>query len=221
MAGPGTQAGWAITNAGSVHSFRDLDAWKVAMELTVVVYNTAKLLPQSERYELSSQIRRAAVSVPSNIAEGQSSGADGRYIYHPRIALGSLGELATDIELAVRLGFITASAGENVEKQLIRTSQVVFGLLRSRRRKRLGRAINGVALLALGCWILRLAALLDHCLKQRSRAPTVPSFLRSRDPAIPRFTNRATQSRDLLASRGGRAGSRRAGPQQRARMARR
>ena len=147
-----------MSNSG-IHSFRDLDAWKVAMELTVLVYSTAKLLPQSERYELSSQVRRAAVSVPSNIAEGQSCGADGRYIYHLRIALGSLGELATDIELAVRLGFIPALAGEKVEQQLIRTGQVVFGLLRSRRRKRIGRAVNGVALLALGCWILRLAAL--------------------------------------------------------------
>ena len=129
------------------------------MDLTVLAYSTAKLLPHSERYELSSQVRRAAVSVPSNIAEGQSSGADGRYIHHLRIALGSLGELATDMELAVRLGFISGATEEEVQKQLVRTGQLLFGLLRSRLRKRLARTVNGVALLSLGFWILRIAVL--------------------------------------------------------------
>ena len=140
-----------------IQSFRDLDAWKVAMDLTVVVYNAAKLLPPSERYELSSQVRRAAVSIPSNIAEGQNSGAHGRYIYHLRIALGSVGELATDIELAVRLGFISAATGEAVEKQVVRTGQVIFGLLRSRLRRRRAQAVNGAMLLGLGFWLLRTA----------------------------------------------------------------
>ena len=63
-----------------IQSFRDLDAWKVAMDLTVLSYAIAKRLPPSERFELSAQIRRAAVSVPSNVAEGQSCGKTGRYI---------------------------------------------------------------------------------------------------------------------------------------------
>ena len=140
-----------------IQSFRDLDAWKVAMDLTVVAYNAAKLLPKTERYELSSQVRRAAVSIPSNIAEGQNSGADGRYIHHLRIALGSVGELATDIELAVRLGFVSAATGDAVQKQVARTGQVVFGLLRSRLRKRLAKTVNGAAVFGIVFWILRSA----------------------------------------------------------------
>ena len=140
-----------------IQSFRDLDAWKIAMDLTVAAYNVAKLLPHSERYELSSQVRRAAVSIPSNIAEGQNSGADGRYIHHLRIALGSVGELSTDIELAVRLGFISAATGEALDKHVVRTGQVTFGLLRSRLRRRRARVVNGAMLLGLGLWLVRIA----------------------------------------------------------------
>ena len=129
----------------AIQSFRDLDAWKVAMDLSVLAYNAVKVFPQSERYELSAQVRRAAISVPSNIAEGQSCGSDGRYIHHLRIALGSLGELGTDMELAVRLGFISATNADAVEKQLTRTRQLLFGLLRSVRRKRFAKTGNCVA----------------------------------------------------------------------------
>jgi four helix bundle protein len=55
---------------GEIVSFRDLDAWKVAMDLVVAIYSLAAKLPATERFELSAQIRRAAVSIPSNIAEG-------------------------------------------------------------------------------------------------------------------------------------------------------
>ena len=56
----------------SIKSYRDLDAWKVAMDLAVSVYNAIGKLPRCERFELASQMRRAAVSVPSNVAEGQA-----------------------------------------------------------------------------------------------------------------------------------------------------
>ena len=71
-----------------IRSFRDLHAWQAAMELTLFSYSLAKRLPLTERFELSAQVRRSAVSVPSNIAEGQSYGADGRYLHHIRIAQG-------------------------------------------------------------------------------------------------------------------------------------
>ncbi len=129
----------------AIQSFRDLDAWKVAMDLTVLAYEAAKRLPHTEQYELSSQIRRAAVSVPSNIAEGQSYGSDNRYLHHLRIALGSLGELSTHMELAVRLGFVASADVEAVDTQLSRTRQLLFGLLRSVRRRRLARAVRGAA----------------------------------------------------------------------------
>jgi four helix bundle protein len=67
------------TPRSSIRSFRDLDAWNEAMKLAVACYRTAKRLPQEERFELSAQIRSAAVSVPSNIAEGFSTGSDGLF----------------------------------------------------------------------------------------------------------------------------------------------
>ena len=89
-----------------------------------------------------SQMRRASVSVPSNIAEGQSHGSDGRYIAHVRIAIGSLGELSTELELAQRLKFLTAADLSDVERQLVSTRRLLFGLLRSLRKKRLSRAAS-------------------------------------------------------------------------------
>jgi four helix bundle protein len=119
-----------------IRSFRDLDAWQSAMELGVLVYSVSSRLPPDERFGLTSQVRRAVVSVPANVAEGQSCGEDGRYIHHVRIALGSVGELSTELELAVRLKFLTPADLHDVDQQLIKTRQLLFGLLRSLRKRR-------------------------------------------------------------------------------------
>jgi len=70
----------------AIQSYRDLEVWQAAMDLTVMIYEQAARLPDDERYVLSSQIRRAGGSIPSNIAEGHSCGEDGRYIHHVRVA---------------------------------------------------------------------------------------------------------------------------------------
>ena len=80
------------------------------------------------------QMRKAAVSVPSNVAEGHASGPGGRYRHHVRIAIGSLAELDTQIELAVRLRFIEKDTLAAVTQQLTRTRQLLHGLARSIRR---------------------------------------------------------------------------------------
>ena len=77
-----------------IRSFRDLDAWDAAMALAVSCYRLVKSLPLEKRFELSAQMRRAAVAVPSNIAEGHAAGTDGLFARHVRISLGSLGSLA-------------------------------------------------------------------------------------------------------------------------------
>ena len=111
-------------------SFRDLDAWKVAMDLVVSIYSLASRLPASERYELSAQLRKAAVSIPSNIAEGQAvKGA--RNLYHVYIALGSLAEVDTQLELAVRIGLLNSSDLAALRPALDRTGQLPHGLARS------------------------------------------------------------------------------------------
>src|SRR4029079_17412187 len=89
-------------------SFRDLDVWNVAMDLVVTTYGVVERLPASEQFALSAQMRRAVVSIPSNIAEGHSGGTDGRFLHHVRIARGSLAELETQLEAALRLHFVSA-----------------------------------------------------------------------------------------------------------------
>jgi|SoiMethySBSTD1v2_1073268.scaffolds.fasta_scaffold00293_43 four helix bundle protein len=143
---------------GEILSYRDLDAWKVAISLTEHVYGAVKHLPATERFELSSQMRRASVSVPSNIAEGQASGSDGRYINHLRVACGSLGELVTHVEIARRLRMLPELGVQALEEHLARTGQVLHGLLRSRLRKRRVR-VGSTLLCCFGFWLSALAVL--------------------------------------------------------------
>lgn len=114
-----------------IRSFRDLHARNAAMDLVSTTYALAAKLPSAERFELGAQLRRAAVSVPSNIAEGHGGAARQRYLNHVRIALGSLAELDTQLELARRLGYLTPDDLVPAEQQLARTGQLLHGLARS------------------------------------------------------------------------------------------
>ena len=123
----------AETAMKKIESFRDLDVWNVAMDMTVHVYGVLRRLPQEERFELAGQMRRAAVSVPSNVAEGHAIGMPTRYRYHVRVALGSVAELSTCVELCQRLKYIDVKTAENAEADLARTRQLLHGVLRSLR----------------------------------------------------------------------------------------
>jgi four helix bundle protein len=136
-------------------SFRDLDAWKAAMDLVMTAYDVAHQLPTTERFELAAQIRRAAVSIPSNIAEGQATGPGGRYRHHVRIALGSLAELETHLEVVVRLDWISPEAHAAVADRIARTGKLLHGLSRSLWRR---RAVSYLAFTSL--WFACAAALL-------------------------------------------------------------
>ena len=114
-----------------IKSFRDLLAWNAAMDLVVTAYELAEKLPRSERFGLGPQIRRAAVSIPSNVAEGHAAGARQRYLNHVRIAVGSLAELDTQIDIATRLAFLSAEDVGIAAQQLTRTGQLLHGLARS------------------------------------------------------------------------------------------
>jgi len=87
----------------SLKSHKELTVWQKAMDLVVSCYCLTESFPKDSRFELTSQIRRAAVSIPSNIAEGFHRHSTPAYINHLRIALGSQAELETQLELAVRL----------------------------------------------------------------------------------------------------------------------
>ncbi|WP_309398200.1 four helix bundle protein [Cerasicoccus maritimus] len=88
-----------------VESFRDLIVWQKAMELVTLVYRVSADFPPSEQFALTNQIRRAAVSIPSNIAEGYGRRSRADYIRFLRIASGSLYEMQTQIEIARNLAF--------------------------------------------------------------------------------------------------------------------
>ena len=115
----------------AIVSYRDLEAWKAAMNLLLATYAVARQLPQTERFELSAQMRRAAVSVPSNIAEGQATGPGGRYRHHVRIALGSLAELDTELEAVRRLEYSSEEALRVVAEHLAQAGRLLHGLDRS------------------------------------------------------------------------------------------
>jgi four helix bundle protein len=118
-----------------VVSYRDLDAWKVAMVLVEQTYTLSALFPAAERYGLCSQMRRASVSIPSNIAEGQSRGTARNCLHFVRIALGSSAELDTQLELARRLRFVSHDAARELQSSIDRVRQLLYGLRREQLRR--------------------------------------------------------------------------------------
>jgi four helix bundle protein len=112
-----------------IKTFRDLIAWQKAMELTKHVYRVTTQMPESERFGLTSQIRRAAVSIPSNIAEGYARQSRVDYIRFLKTARGSLVELQTQIILSEQLSLVQfPSESTNL---LAETDRVLQGLIRS------------------------------------------------------------------------------------------
>ena len=90
-----------------MHNFRKLDTWLDGVELADTIYTLTASFPKTEIYGLSSQMQRAAVSVPSNIAEGSGKGSDRDFARFVSISLGALFELETQIEIAYRRGYIS------------------------------------------------------------------------------------------------------------------
>ena len=88
-----------------VKSFRDLDVWHLGVELAETVYRVTARFPKAELFGLTSQMRRAAVSVPSNIAEGRARDSTREFLHFLAISRGSLAELDTQLELAIRLDY--------------------------------------------------------------------------------------------------------------------
>src|SRR5664280_272845 len=113
----------------TVKSFRDLRVWQTAMEIVPAVYRLVRLLPQEERFALGDQIRRAAVNIPSNIAEGHARRYTKEYLQHLSIARGSLAELHTLLLLAEKLGYLQPQQVNPVENALQDLRMPLAGLM--------------------------------------------------------------------------------------------
>ena len=110
---------------------KDLDVWKKAMELVVSVYKTTSSFPREEIYGLTSQIRRAAVSIPSNIAERAARNHDNEHRQFLYIALASSAELETQLIISNRLGFVENEESQELMAELNSISRMLQGLIKS------------------------------------------------------------------------------------------
>ena len=127
-----------------VKSYRDLKVWNQAMELVILCYQLTSKFPKTEIYGLSSQIQRAAVSIPANIAEGKGRVHLGDYIYHLSIANGSLKELETHLLIAERLSYLDIQELQTVLNLSDERGRMLNTLIEklNERKKKLGHQNN-------------------------------------------------------------------------------
>ncbi len=110
---------------------KELLVWQKAMQLVVDVYNLIRLLPKEETYGLSDQMRRAAISIPSNIAEGNARSSQKDMVHFLYIAQGSRAELETQLELCELIGYISKEGLEPVLMQTQEIGRMLSGLIKS------------------------------------------------------------------------------------------
>jgi four helix bundle protein len=116
-------------------SYRDLVVWQRAMQLVTSIYRVTEGFPKTEIFGLSSQIKRAVVSIASNIAEGQGRESRKEFLHHLSIAYGSLTEVETQVQIAVNLSFIDAAEADRLFEQCSEVGRMLNGLSRSLRSR--------------------------------------------------------------------------------------
>jgi four helix bundle protein len=117
-----------------IRTYRDLVAWSLGMKLARAIYKATQQMPKSELFGLTNQMRRAVVSIPSNIAEGYCRQSTADYLKYLRIARGSLGELSTQVELSMDLKMLDPN--RQVSDLMAEEDRVLQGLIRSLERKK-------------------------------------------------------------------------------------
>jgi four helix bundle protein len=122
----------------TINSYRDLRVWQRAVDLVIASYELTKHFPQSELYGLVSQIQRAAISIPANIAEGHGREHLGDYLHHLSMANGSLMELETHFLVAGRLGYLKLESLDRLLDQTAEVGRMLAGLIRSLKNSRPG-----------------------------------------------------------------------------------
>ena len=116
---------------GDILNYHDLRVWQAGMNLAEAIFRLTQPFPQREVYGLASQMRGAAVSIPSNIAEGHTLEGTKEYLYHLNVAQGSLAELQTQIELSSRLGYLTPEERDGLMDQTVALTRQLYALRNS------------------------------------------------------------------------------------------
>ena len=117
-----------------IQRYTDLKVWQAAMDLTDAIYSASDTFPKHEAFGLTSQIRRAAVSIPSNIAEGWGRGQTGEYLQFLRYSRGSLYEVETQIRIAERRGYVPSDTVRDILGATTQISKMLSGLMKSLKR---------------------------------------------------------------------------------------
>ena len=120
--------GWLIVKDMRVKDYKDLRVWQQAMDLVVMVYQQMKMMPREELYSLTDQIKRAVVSVPSNIAEGESRGTK-EFIHFLRIAQGSLSEIETQLQLSIKLEMLKEIDIKPIFENIVSLKRQIYALM--------------------------------------------------------------------------------------------
>ncbi len=118
-----------------VKSYRDLETWQQAMALVMEVYRVTKIFPKEELFGLTSQLRRATVSIPSNIAEGQGRTSTKEFLHHLAIAYGSLCEAETQLLIGRQLEYMNQQDYGNITELTARVGRLINGLSNSLQNK--------------------------------------------------------------------------------------
>jgi four helix bundle protein len=124
-----------------IKSFRDLRVWRNAMDLVEAVYRLTRVFPKHEVYGLAGQMQRAAVSVPSNIAEDHTREHRKEFLHHLSMAQASLAELQTHLEIAARLGYCSPEQRDALQEQCTSLARQLYSLrnaLMKREQRRAG-----------------------------------------------------------------------------------
>ncbi len=124
-----------LPSRSSVRSYQDLKVWQLGMAISKEIYITTADFPRHEIYGITSQIRRAATSIPTNIAEGHERTSTKEYLRHLSIAVGSLAECETFLYLAVELSYVNQTVSDPVFDMLNEEGRMIRGLQRSLRSK--------------------------------------------------------------------------------------
>jgi len=121
--------------AEKVMSYHDLKVWQKGIELVKTIYLLTRDFPKYETYGLTSQIQRSAVSVPSNIAEGQTRNSTADFQRFLFISQGSLSEVDTQIVIAQELGYLDKAKGQDVEARILELRRMLYALINSLPKK--------------------------------------------------------------------------------------